>query len=105
MPIYEYRCSACEAEYELRQGFDDAPNHACQRCGDGEARRVLRPPAIVFKGSGFYATDSRNGSGGRRSHSDSEKRADDSQAAPAVASADRAGGSGGEGGSAGGDDD
>ncbi|HWO93881.1 MAG TPA: FmdB family zinc ribbon protein [Dehalococcoidia bacterium] len=60
MPTYEYRCSGCQAFYERREGFDAPAVHPCERCG-AEARRVLRPPAIVFKGAGFYATDSRNG--------------------------------------------
>lgn len=58
MPKYDYRCSACSAEYERREGFDAPATQPCQHCG-GEARRVYRAPAIVFKGSGFYSTDSR----------------------------------------------
>ena len=57
MPKYDYRCSAGH-QYEKREGFDAPAVQACQVCGV-EARRVLTPPAIVFKGSGWYATDSR----------------------------------------------
>ncbi|MSQ60995.1 MAG: zinc ribbon domain-containing protein [Dehalococcoidia bacterium] len=59
MPTYDYRCSACGAQYEKREGFDAATAHACEQCGEGEAKRMISVPAIVFKGSGFYATDSR----------------------------------------------
>src|SRR5437588_13101807 len=61
MPRYDYRCNDCGVVYEKREGFD-AP--ALQDCPEwsGSARRVLTPPAIVFKGSGWYATDSRKGS-------------------------------------------
>ena len=61
MPTYEYRCTGCDHRYELRQGFDAEPRHECPRCG-APAKRVIFPPPIVFKGKGFYVTDSRNGS-------------------------------------------
>ena len=61
MPTYDYKCSTCDHQYEMRQGFDAPPRQACPRCG-GEAKRVLHPPPIVFKGSGWYITDSRKGS-------------------------------------------
>ena len=60
MPTYEYQCKACKAVYELRQGFDAATTHKCEECGKGTAKRVLRVPSVVFKGSGWYLTDSRN---------------------------------------------
>ena len=58
MPKYDYRCSACGHLYEKREGFDAPSVQDCPECG-GMARRVLTPPAIVFKGSGWYVTDSR----------------------------------------------
>ncbi|HLF71333.1 MAG TPA: FmdB family zinc ribbon protein [Dehalococcoidia bacterium] len=61
MPLYDYKCTACSNRFELRQGFDAAPRQPCPECGQ-EAKRVLYPPPIVFKGSGFYITDSRKGS-------------------------------------------
>ena len=57
MPKYDYRCSAGH-RYEKREGFDAPAVQTCEVCGV-EARRVLTPPAIVFKGSGWYVTDSR----------------------------------------------
>ncbi len=60
MPKYDYRCSACSRVYEKREGFDAPVLQQCPHC-QGEARRVLTPPAIVFKGSGWYKTDSRGG--------------------------------------------
>ena len=59
MPTYEYHCSKCKVSYELRQGFDAETTHACEECGRGVAKRVLHAPRVVFKGSGWYATDSR----------------------------------------------
>ena len=58
VPIYTYRCDACGAEIEKRQGFHDEPLTTCEACS-GALRRVLHPVGIVFKGSGFYNTDSR----------------------------------------------
>jgi putative FmdB family regulatory protein len=60
VPTYEYECKSCKAVYELRQGFDAATTHKCEECGKGTAKRVLRVPSVVFKGSGWYLTDSRN---------------------------------------------
>ena len=61
MPRYDYRCNDCGQVYEKQEGFDAPAVQTCPACS-GTARRVLRPPAIVFKGSGWYATDSRKGS-------------------------------------------
>jgi putative FmdB family regulatory protein len=58
VPLYEYRCLDCNQEYEKREGFDASALQECPNCG-GTARRVLHAPPIVFKGSGFYVTDSR----------------------------------------------
>ena len=60
MPTYEYQCKSCKAVYELRQGFDAETTHKCEECGKGIAKRVLHAPPVVFKGGGWYATDSRN---------------------------------------------
>ncbi len=58
MPTYEYRCSDCGHQFETHRGIDDDPLTVCERCG-GRLRKVFHPAGIVFKGSGFYATDSR----------------------------------------------
>ncbi len=63
MPTYEYECLICGTHFERRQHFTDPPVHLCPQ-GHGQVRRVFSPPAIVFKGPGFYVTDNgRNGSG------------------------------------------
>ena len=58
MPTYEYKCSKCSNSYEKREGFDAPARQKCPKCG-GKAQRVIQAPPIVFKGSGFYKTDSR----------------------------------------------
>ena len=70
MPKYDYRCGDCGHVYEKREGFDAPSVQACPQCA-GTARRVLTPPAIVFKGSGWYVTDHRKGSDSEGSSSNS----------------------------------
>ena len=61
MPTYQYTCTECGEPIEAVQKFTDAPLTVCAACG-GRLRKVFSPVGIVFKGSGFYRTDSRNGS-------------------------------------------
>jgi putative FmdB family regulatory protein len=56
MPTYEYVCKSCGHLFEIVQSMRDEPLRECPECG-GELRKVFAPPAISFKGSGFYATD------------------------------------------------
>jgi putative FmdB family regulatory protein len=61
MPTYQYRCTTCGEDLEAVQKFTDAPLTVCPSCG-GHLRKVFNAVGVVFKGSGFYRTDSRNGS-------------------------------------------
>ncbi len=58
MPLYDYQCYKCQHVVEVRHGFNDSHTEACPACG-GELKRVISPAPIIFKGSGFYVTDSR----------------------------------------------
>lgn len=58
MPLYDYQCSNCKQVTEVRHGFDVTYAEPCPSCG-GQLQRVFNPAPIVFKGSGFYVTDSR----------------------------------------------
>jgi putative FmdB family regulatory protein len=60
VPTYQYACTACEDRLEVVQKFTDDPLTVCGVCG-GKLRKVYSAVGIVFKGSGFYRTDSRNG--------------------------------------------
>jgi putative FmdB family regulatory protein len=64
VPTYQYTCTDCGEPVEAVQKFTDDPLTVCAACG-GRLRKVFSPVGIVFKGSGFYRTDSRNGSGSR----------------------------------------
>jgi putative FmdB family regulatory protein len=61
VPTYQYTCTDCGEPVEAVQKFTDDPLTVCAACG-GRLRKVFSPVGIVFKGSGFYRTDSRNGS-------------------------------------------
>lgn len=58
MPTYQYRCTSCETDLEAVQKFTDDPLTDCPEC-DGTLRKVYNAVGVVFKGSGFYATDNR----------------------------------------------
>jgi putative FmdB family regulatory protein len=58
MPTYEYACTECGDRTEVVQSISDPPLTTCTVCG-GQLRKVFSPVGIVFKGSGFYRTDSR----------------------------------------------
>ena len=85
MPIYEYRCGSCGYTFDVRGSFEDAPYSTCPECG-GMARRVLHAVGIVFKGSGFYATDNRRPHYGRSGDS-SDSQEESSKEEPAKAEA------------------
>ena len=56
MPVYQYQCSICNFRFELKQNFDDGTTAPCPEC-QGIAQRLLAPVPIIFKGPGFYVTD------------------------------------------------
>ena len=72
MPIYTYRCENCGVQFEKQQSFTDASLKVCPECKHKTLRKVYQPVGIVFKGSGFYATDHRSPSGTGRPGSKSE---------------------------------
>ena len=69
MPVYTYRCENCGIQFDQKQGYNDPTMTICPECEEETLHRVYRPVGIVFKGSGFYATDNRSPSGQKaRSH-------------------------------------
>ncbi len=61
MPLYDYACTKCGRVREVRHGFDETFGEPCEACG-APLRRVFNPAPVLFKGSGFYVTDSRRSS-------------------------------------------
>jgi putative FmdB family regulatory protein len=63
MPVYTYRCANCGVEFDRLQSFSDHPLVRCPECHKNTLKKVFQPVGIVFKGSGFYATDHHSPSG------------------------------------------
>ena len=111
MPTYQYVCTECGGQVEAVQKFTDDPLTVHDACG-GRLRKVFSPVGIVFKGSGFYRTDSRKGSSptpasassagdsadsaGDKKSGDGDKKSGGEKAAPSSSSSSSSSGSSGE---------
>lgn len=84
MPTYEYACTACAERFEVVQRITDAALTECPACGQ-RLRKVIHPVGVVFKGGGFYKTDSRGTKPSSSSSSSSSATSSSSAAAPAPA--------------------
>ena len=74
MPIYTYRCENCGVQFERHQSFNDEPLKICPECRKKTLKKVITPTKIIFKGSGFYATDHRSSSGDSSRSNKSENK-------------------------------
>jgi putative FmdB family regulatory protein len=83
MPIYTYRCENCGVQFERTQKFIDPPLTRCPECNKKTLRKVYTPVGIVFKGSGFYATDHRSPSGQASAKAASNQEKQDKAEKPA----------------------
>ena len=94
VPTYEYACAECGERLEAVQKFSDDPLTECPACG-GRLRKVFSPVGIVFKGSGFYRTDSRSSSAnGAKVNGSSSAASEKSSGADAKPSGSDSGSSG-----------
>jgi putative FmdB family regulatory protein len=97
MPTYEYACRECGHHVEVVQRFTDDPLTTCGQCG-GALRKVFSAAGIIFKGSGYYVTDSRSkstsGSSGGSTSSDASSAADSSSASGSAGEGSSGAGSG-----------
>lgn len=74
MPTYTYRCKECEHQFDQRQSFSEDALKECPACGaETGLRKVVNSVGIVFKGSGFYVTDNKNGKNAKSNGSSSSK--------------------------------
>jgi putative FmdB family regulatory protein len=88
LPLYEYQCRACRKTAEVRHGFKETFEGKCENCG-GEMARVFTPAGIVFKGSGFYLTDSRSAAEAKSAAASKKTTpASEGSSAPAAASSE-----------------
>jgi len=67
MPVYTYRCDSCGVQFERHQSFHDSPMKTCPECRKKSLKKVITPTRVIFKGSGFYATDHKSPSGDKAS--------------------------------------
>jgi putative FmdB family regulatory protein len=79
VPTYQYACTACGHRFEAVQSFSDSSLTDCPECA-GRLRKVFSSVGIVFKGSGFYRTDSRSGGSGKDGKDGKDKVSADSSA-------------------------
>ena len=86
MPVYTYRCDNCGVQFDRRQSFTDPLLKVCPDCGKKALHKVYTPVGIVFKGSGFYATDHRSPSGQNKSKSSHEEKPSTSPASESSSS-------------------
>ncbi|MBC3190010.1 FmdB family transcriptional regulator [Pseudonocardia sp. C8] len=99
MPTYQYACTACDHRFEAVQAFSDDALTTCPNC-EGKLRKVFSSVGIVFKGSGFYRTDSRSGSVSGNGSSDSSSKSEStSSSSSSTSSSSSSGGSSSAGGS------
>jgi len=82
MPTYQYACTECGHAFEQFQSFSDDALTTCPEC-EGRLRKLFNAVGVVFKGSGFYRTDSRSESGAGSSTSSSSNGSSGSSASPA----------------------
>ena len=95
MPTYQYTCTDCGEPVEAVQKFTDDPLTVCAACG-GRLRKVFSPVGIVFKGSGFYRTDSRNSSVAADAKPGMDRDKQDKQPAESAKSGESSNGSAGK---------
>ena len=62
MPIYEYKCSKCEHQFEVIQRFSDNPVEICPECNKKAVSKLVSAPSFRLKGGGWYETDFKTGS-------------------------------------------
>ncbi|MGB3699416.1 MAG: FmdB family zinc ribbon protein [Gordonia sp. (in: high G+C Gram-positive bacteria)] len=89
MPTYSYACTVCDNKFDIQQAFSDDSLTQCPQC-NGRLRKLFNSVGIVFKGSGFYRTDSRSGSSsvsaGSSSDSTSSSTSSDSSSSSSASS-------------------
>ncbi|MDH3260040.1 MAG: FmdB family transcriptional regulator [Acidimicrobiia bacterium] len=88
MPTYEYACKECGERFDVVQSFSDKPLRKHQGCG-GNVQKVFHPAGIIFKGSGFYVTDSKSSSSKSSSSKSSSSKSSDSKSSSSKSSSSK----------------
>ena len=103
MPIYAYRCAACGHSRDVLQKISDPVLTVCPACGADQFQKQVTAAGFQLKGSGWYVTDFRNGSGGTSAPAAAPSGGDGGSTAPAAAPAPSSDGGGSSGSGSGGD--
>ena len=82
MPLYAYRCESCQNELEVNQRMSENPLKDCPSCGEPSLRRVINRVGVVFKGSGFYVTDTKSNNPAAKTNGTENKTAEKSETSP-----------------------
>jgi len=89
VPTYEYQCDKCGQNFEVFQKFTDKPLRQHPECG-GKVEKVFHPRGVVFKGSGFYVTDSRSKGNGKSDEKPAKEKVNGSESKSSGIGADKA---------------
>lgn len=89
MPAYDYHCDSCGGDFEFFQSMSEPPLTDCPECEQPRLRRLISNAGVIFKGSGFYVTDS------KKSGASKKKSTEGTEAAPQKSGSDAKGESGG----------
>lgn len=76
MPIYEYKCTVCDHRFEQLHLNGNGEKVVCPECG-GKVKRLMAPAGIIFKGSGFYITDTRKENTEKKDRSETREKVSD----------------------------
>ena len=81
MPLYTYECGNCGVQFERLQKFTDPPIKRCPECNKSAVKRLIQPAGIIFKGSGWYKTDSRSSSSASVTGNNKKEKKNESKSA------------------------
>ena len=73
MPLYEYQCKECGHVFEREHGIGEKKKYKCPDCSSAKTQKIISQVGVIFKGSGFYATDNRKGNGSSKTKSTTTK--------------------------------
>ena len=76
MPTFDFQCQKCDAVFEFSRPFGSSEHPACPTCGTEETEKLIAPPAIHFKGSGFYKTDGATKAASKKEEPKSDDKAE-----------------------------
>ncbi len=83
VPVYEYQCRTCGHIFERDHAIGEKKHYRCPECSSGKTRKIISNVGVIFKGTGFYATDNRKSNGGGKSTVSDESKTKTEKKTPA----------------------